>query len=296
MRYSLLGLVALTAQVAHASFRDTSPFAFFSTSEILASPPQIISASSLSALLRTELQKCPSSTYILVSQPGVDSASGSKQRSGYLQGWMNGRNSHIRSSFAVSDVLGLLKVDEILSTLEKSCDARKVYVDASTGSYNFLLEIDSRPQVIQIDFKSNPEFVSTEHGLFLDAVLESLTSPNFSVIYTTSPAGSAAASARKESLQEEPGTYDMEDSNPYSTHMEMKRDSLAYPRATNVTTSEPLFEKYQFLTPGLFMGLLIASILLTVMFVGISGLASLKVTYAAFDKEMGPAAHRKQQQ
>ena len=32
-----------------------------------------------------------------------------------------------------------------------------------------------------------------------------------------------------------------------------------------------------------------------ILYVGISGVASLQVSYAAFDKEMGPAAHNKQQ-
>lgn len=52
-----------------------------------------------------------------------------------------------------------------------------------------------------------------------------------------------------------------------------------------------------FLTPsGLFMGLLVSFILASILYVGISGLASLQVSYAAFDKEMGPAAQKKQTQ
>lgn len=43
------------------------------------------------------------------------------------------------------------------------------------------------------------------------------------------------------------------------------------------------------------MGLLVSSLLLAVLYVAISGIASLQVTYAAFDKEMGPAAQKKAQ-
>jgi hypothetical protein len=43
------------------------------------------------------------------------------------------------------------------------------------------------------------------------------------------------------------------------------------------------------------MGLLTGTILLAILSVGISAVSSLQVSYAAFDKEMGPAAHRKQQ-
>ena len=44
------------------------------------------------------------------------------------------------------------------------------------------------------------------------------------------------------------------------------------------------------------MGLLIGLLLLVILYVGISGLSSLQVSYAAFDKENGPAAQKKQQQ
>ena len=42
------------------------------------------------------------------------------------------------------------------------------------------------------------------------------------------------------------------------------------------------------------MGLLVSVILLSILYVGISGVASLQVSYAAFDKEMGPSAQKKQ--
>ncbi len=57
----------------------------------------------------------------------------------------------------------------------------------------------------------------------------------------------------------------------------------------------PLFERYSFLSPGLFMGIFVTLILLSILYVGISAIASLQVTYAAFDKEMGPAAQKKAQ-
>jgi hypothetical protein len=47
---------------------------------------------------------------------------------------------------------------------------------------------------------------------------------------------------------------------------------------------------------GLFMGFLVSLILISILYVAISGVASLQVSYAAFDKEMGPAAQKKQTQ
>lgn len=43
------------------------------------------------------------------------------------------------------------------------------------------------------------------------------------------------------------------------------------------------------------MGLMVTLLLLAVLSVGIRGIAGLEVSYAAFEKEMGPAAHKKVQ-
>ncbi len=43
------------------------------------------------------------------------------------------------------------------------------------------------------------------------------------------------------------------------------------------------------------MGVVVLSILLSILYVGVNGVASLQVSYAAFDKEMGPAAQKKPQ-
>lgn len=47
--------------------------------------------------------------------------------------------------------------------------------------------------------------------------------------------------------------------------------------------------------PGIFMGFTVGFILLLILYVGISALASLQVTYAAFDKETGPLPAKKSQ-
>lgn len=43
------------------------------------------------------------------------------------------------------------------------------------------------------------------------------------------------------------------------------------------------------------MGLIVGLLLFSILYVGISAVSSLQVSYAAFDKEMGPAAQKKQQ-
>ncbi len=82
-------------------------------------------------------------------------------------------------------------------------------------------------------------------------------------------------------------------------HTELKRDLSHHKRVSNgnITLPDgPLFERYQYFTPGIFMGLLVSFILIMILYVGINGVASLQVSYAAFDKETGPAAQSKKAQ
>jgi len=57
----------------------------------------------------------------------------------------------------------------------------------------------------------------------------------------------------------------------------------------------PLFEKYQFFTPGIFMAIITTIVMLSILGVGLRALGGLEVSYAAFEKDMGPAAQRKNQ-
>jgi hypothetical protein len=107
--------------------------------------------------------------------------------------------------------------------------------------------------------------------------------------------------------------YKPEFSEP--VHMDMKRWSeergVAAPKKGNSTSNLPLFEKYQFFTPGeyrllvfswqstdseigIFMSLIVLAIVLSILGVGLKAISSLEVSYGAFDKEMGPAAQKKQ--
>ena len=43
------------------------------------------------------------------------------------------------------------------------------------------------------------------------------------------------------------------------------------------------------------MGLVALTVLLSILYTGVQALSSLSVSYGAFDKDMGPAAQKKQQ-
>lgn len=125
-------------------------------------------------------------------------------------------------------------------------------------------------------------------------MLDLLSSKKYTVVYTTSP-----STAAPHLDHAEPERYEMDSLFPAPIQMELKRDLSHHKRASNDTITlpdGPLFERYQYFTPGLFMGFLISFILVMILYVAINGVASLQVSYAAFDKELGPVAQKKQAQ
>ncbi|MCJ1402145.1 hypothetical protein MMC11_005364 [Xylographa trunciseda] len=294
MRFSGIGACALGIAAVNA-FDNTSPFVFFSTSEILASSPQITTATSLSTIINSELAKCPSDIYIIVSQPGATAGDyRSKNSTPYLRRYISGEDKHVRSSFTISDVLGEIDTAAFSNTLEQQCGAGTLSIDASTGLFNIVDNM--KPRILKVDFPALPagsqrSTSSRTNDLFLSNLLNMLPSPNYTVIYTTTP-----ASNDEQHTDFEPSVYKMDQTMSPLVHMDLKRDillhSLASGNSTN-GTSLPLFERYQYFTPGLFMGLLVAIPLLSILYVAIAAVSSLQVSYASFDRENGPAAQKK---
>lgn len=118
---------------------------------------------------------------------------------------------------------------------------------------------------------------------------------DYTVIYVTSPPTEAQAKAQLEAEQQH--QYEMENAFGDNMQMELKRDTTAHYKRANSTSNEGgLFERYQYFTPGLFMGFAAVIPLFLILLVGVRALTSLEVSYFAFSKEMGPNAQKKQQQ
>ena len=80
-----------------------------------------------------ELEKCLSDTYIVVSQPGVNAADYSNRLSmPHMRKAMLGNDKQIRSSFAVSDVLGVVVPNVWANVVKEKCTAEVLNVDASS--------------------------------------------------------------------------------------------------------------------------------------------------------------------
>lgn len=102
---------------------------------ILIPSSQIASAASITAKLTSQLEKCPSDTYVVISQPGVGAADyGSRFSSPHLRKRIAGEDEKVRSSFTVADVSGEIDPSELVRVIEKKCGAGLMSVDASSKS------------------------------------------------------------------------------------------------------------------------------------------------------------------
>lgn len=212
---------------------------------ILNSARTLSSAEAITSEISSSLSLCPSDRYVIVSQAGVSSSDfTSRKGTGFWSKLSPKDADRVRSTVSVPDVYGKIEISQWEQTLKEQCGAEVLHVDASTGS---VPSYQSMPKVITVSFaapsKNNREHDLSENDAFFASLMRPLLSSNYTVLYTTTPTGAT----------EEATEYNMDSDVQESLHMGLKRDlgSEFQRRATNQTIIDgPLFDKYQFFTPG----------------------------------------------
>ncbi|KAF2759376.1 BIG1-domain-containing protein [Pseudovirgaria hyperparasitica] len=293
-----LGAFTLSSLALAFAFQDTSPLFLFSTSKELdgfeTRVPQLTTESHVTAQVQNVLKGCTTKSYVVVSQPNVRTADyASAAAAPYLQRYVARDNKKIVSSTTIPEVVGGTDAEVMTTYLKKQCGASVTEVNAADG---YISLADNYPRVIKVQFMNLAQYPEErmaslkQNDIFLDAVIQSLhDEANFTVIYTTTPPPRTddPGLSQQEHVY---GQYEMDDGMS-ALHVELKRDLGI--RTSN--DSLPLFEKYMFLSPGIFMGFIAILPLFLLAYVGVSAVAGLEVSYFAFSKEMGPAAQKKQQ-
>jgi hypothetical protein len=285
MAKTLVGALVLALAPTTLAFRNTSPYFLFSTADLSIDGDHVQVASAPRVLrdFTQLLTDCPSKTYFVVEQQGVSSDE-------YLHGPRMGRylakENGVRSTKTIAEVVETHEerpLAMLTSYLEEHCGAIR-----TRGAAREALKQSSSPRVLEISRASNPQAAAVDSlDLLIDELIRDVAeNKDYTVIYTTTPSQGQAKAAL-----DAQHTYEMEDSFSDAVQMELKRDLSSHKRATSVQGG--LFEKYQYFTPAIFMGLVAILPLFLVLFVGMRALASLQVSYFAFSKEMGPQAQRK---
>ncbi|KAF4120164.1 Vacuolar ATP synthase subunit S1 (ATP6S1) [Geosmithia morbida] len=261
---SLASALALAGSTV--AFSDSSPFVFLSTSAIDNAPSsstvdQIQTNAQVEGLAKSLLQTCPTKRYLVVDQPGLTAASLRTKSDGcsipsLCDAIVDSRN---KVGYTVSEVIGAVQPGAISDYIKSTCSDQDV-------------------SVVQLTNAALPE----NNAVLGDKLASIMADDSYTVIFMSSP--------------EEPTVYDAEFEEPVK--MELKKrvqnDHISR-RQDSDRDTRALFEKYQFFTPGVFMGLIATIIMLSILGVALTALNSLQVSYGAFAKDMSPAAQKKQQ-
>ncbi|OBT59240.1 hypothetical protein VE04_00434 [Pseudogymnoascus sp. 24MN13] len=302
MRFSTAGTIAACIAAASA-FKDTSPFLLFSNQDIWASQEagqterlsnlnQIDSASSVTTSLVNSLVCLPVETLLIIVQPDANVADYTSESAAadLAQGTEDQR---------------AVDVDGLQTAVEASCgfgfQKVEAYGEDGVSKIDFtpVSGKESATVGIRVDLRplSDEPAQRVRQVAYHDVILQELVAQfkgrSYAVLFATTPVNSKApAPVVHDSVSDVPN-YESEFQEPL--HSEIKRQTGAMRRADGTVDAGPLFEKYQFFTPGIFMGLMVTLLLVAILSVGIRGIAGLEVSYAAFEKEMGPAAQKKVQ-
>ncbi|UNI19155.1 hypothetical protein JDV02_005364 [Purpureocillium takamizusanense] len=258
---------------AALALSDSSPWVLLSTAKLrgASNNNQIQTNSEVLKHTKSVLAECPTDRYLVVTQPGVHAADLRRDEGCAMPHlcWAVD-DSRVKSRYTVSEVVGSVAGSGIAEYIRSSCADKKKVVTVDEVALASLVG------------KNRAGALSSNDAVLADNIEAATTSDSYTFLFYSTPSEPA---------------YEPEFVNPL--HMDLKRDMEGTPivRNTNSTQRDtrPLFEKYQFFTPGIFMGLLVALVLFSILGVGLKALSSLEVSYGAFEKEMGPAAQKKQQ-
>ena len=101
----------------------------------------VVSGSSISQYIESQISQCPSDTYILVSQPGATADVYSHADPvPHMKAKLSGSEKNIRSRIIIDAVRGDVNVHSMSRTLQEKCGATDVRIDASSERNNALLD------------------------------------------------------------------------------------------------------------------------------------------------------------
>ncbi|KAL2269702.1 hypothetical protein VTJ83DRAFT_1886 [Remersonia thermophila] len=274
------------------AFSNSSPFILFSTAKLPAAPStsQLQTSSQLLANVKSLLSSCPTKRYVFVSQPNMHAAD---FRDGALDSPSSGRGclmphlcDAVRAAgedraWSVAEVVGQVSAASLEEHVNSACGEGQAVVER--------VQLKHLPAVSErkaaeagAEGERGRKEVLADNDYELSKLLDALHG-EFTVVVFSDP--------------NEFQAYEPEFSQPVHTDMkrwadkELPRDAKPSDKPVD---KRPLFEKYQFFTPGIFMAFIVLAVLLSILGVGLKSLASLEVSYGAFDKELGPAAQKKQ--
>lgn len=282
-----IALAALASAISGASaFSNSFPFAAFASEASLdfAVNEEMMTQSSpeIAATLGS-VYGCPADAYILVNQPGVH-ASDLRHDAPHLSALLSEAESSIESSYMLYDAPAVL--DQISDSVVNHCGGKKITVDTRTGG--FPPYVDTAPRVISLDFDplSTDKSVRRNQLRDNDAMLYSVTtllpSRNYIIVYTAQQADSTSGDSSDSSSSSD-SAFKITGTSVREEDDDNKDNNKDDNKDGKDKKYDSLFVNYQFLSPGIWMTMVVSLLLLLVLLQAMSWIAELQVSYKAFE-------------
>ncbi|KAI9882840.1 MAG: protein-ER retention protein [Watsoniomyces obsoletus] len=313
-------LLPLFGVCCASAYQDTSPFFYFSTSDTLGPPetiPDIIRPEALFEQLKPRLAQCSSNYYVILRQPGWSPTTAPESMFDMLKlsydqpaGSSSNRPS-LKTSFSVSNVIDRLDAGELEEYLQRECGA-EIYTGDLDGTGLPRTVSSTKPQIIRGGYEDGPEGIDSQNNYAFSPTISAIIGrSNSTIMHVTTPWSFDSSKEEEEGHPSSPSKgHHNEQANGIIASELRRRSASPKPKPKNANADDdddsndepeihlvdgPLFHRYQFFTPGIFMGLLVSFLLLGILSVGVTALGSLQVSYGAFEKEMGPSGYKKGQ-
>ena len=266
----IAALALAAAQTAHA-YVDISPFFMYASStqtdearsngvkwhadqaKLMGPRQKLASASSLTSELSNSLSECDSDHYIIISQPGVTAKDYSSEKVAPALAGLRSENTRTFESLgSIAEVVGSIDTKQWEETLKTHCGIDVVQVDASGPIPSY----KSFPRAVHVTMPapsaSRVQKDLSQNDAVFAKLLSMLRSNDYVVLYTTTTPGH---SSRPQAEMEQYEMGSEQDNLQYKIHIDMKRDLGMQSRDVKIVGNQtlidgPLFDKYQFFTPG----------------------------------------------
>ena len=248
--------------------------------------PSTQSGSAFRTTVLSALTCDPGMATVFAVQPSVHASDLAGERSPLMRKLVSDAKTKMVVPYGHGDV----DVAEMARQVAEKCDVREESIERIAGATMTHPVYDDddniqgasgerQSRIIIVDLPTLPvshderQMTIGDNEHFLNSLLKSLPRREYNLIYVSTPAPAAPGSYRR-------------------SHPSLNAGSplLAEKKAKNGTATGGLFSRYQYFTPGIFMGYMAMLILVPVLIVGLQALNSLQISYRAFDPplKVGP--------
>ncbi|KAK9481381.1 BIG/ATPase V1 complex, subunit S1 [Lipomyces japonicus] len=227
--------------------------------------------------------------YVVVNQPGLHASDFSAVSAERTTPNLRKLFDQAETAYAVRNAHGSFDIESLEKHIVDTYGADTVVIDAASDAFS--LPTNDGTKVIRLEFPVLPVDYTraatlADNDAFLYSVMSLVRTENYAVIFASTPISRPFAKRGTAASNAVPTNT----TDAYPTGVYGYPTGSAFPTEIpeGARTDGSLFTRYQFFTPGIFMSIIASLILIFILGIGLKSIASIKISYDAFEKETGP--------